>query len=294
MIKRTLCIQNAGHLNLNNNQLVFTDKEGIKKTAPIEDIGYLIIENRYVTISVQLITALNSNNAAIIFCDEKYLPTGMLLNLDSNQVQTEIFHTQIEASEPLKKNLWKNVITCKIRNQAALLHKLNKNDQPLKIFANEVMSGDTSNREALAAKYYWHELWGSGFIRDRFGPPPNSLLNYGYIIIRSAMARALAGSGLLSTLGIFHSNRYNAFCLADDMMEPYRVYVDELVYEVWYKTDKPEPDKEFKQMAIQLLARDVNLEKTTRPLMLAMQQSSASLAKCYGGKQRKLSFPDFK
>ena len=201
--------------------MVITCKDsGRYVTRPIEDIGTVIIENQMVKITVPLLNELVKNNVAVIFCDNKQMPTSMLMGLDTNATQAESIKIQLNVSEPTKKQAWKQIIERKIRNQAAVLKSLYSN----------VKSGDADNREGIAAKIYWTKLFGTEFKRYREGDPPNNLLNYGYSILRAAMARALLGSGLLPNLGIFHRGRYNAFPLADDMMEPYRPYVDDIVF----------------------------------------------------------------
>ena len=295
MLKRTLFISNPYHLSIKNSQLVASLKDGmVVKTVPVEDIGYLVLDHAQISFTMKLMEQLNENNVAVLFCNSKHMPSSMVLPLDSNHLQSELFRAQIGATEPLKKNLWKQTIEAKISNQAALLKKLNKNSIPLKTIAKTVKSGDNDNREGFAARLYWMELLGRTFIRDRFGEPPNPFLNYGYILLRSAVARALSGSGLLATLGIHHRNRYNAFCLADDIMEPYRPYVDEIVMnmnEKWPGTISLE--KEHKAELLQLFAADVNINDNKRPLMVALSQTTASLARCYGGEVRKITYPEF-
>lgn len=220
------------------------------------------------------------------------MPTSMLLNLDGHHLQGELFRLQIQATEPLKKNLWKQTVEAKIKNQAAVLSYFGKNPAIVKQYASEVKSGDVDNREGAAAREYWQTLFGNGFVRDRYGDAPNNLLNYGYILLRAAVARALTGSGLLSTLGIHHHNRYNAFCLADDIMEPYRPYIDLCVYQIW----ESDPDctlltKEHKAALLQVLTCDVVMAKTKRPLMLALSQTTASLSRCFSGETKKIVYP---
>lgn len=295
MLKRTLFISNPYHLSLKNSQLTVSLKDGmVIKTAPVEDIGFIVFEHPQISFTMKLVEQLNQCNVATVFCDSKHLPSSMLLPLDAHHIQNEIFRAQINATEPLKKNLWKQTIEAKIRNQAALLQKLNKKSIPLKAIAKTVKSGDSDNREGFAARLYWMELMDRSFIRDRYGEPPNPFLNYGYILLRSAVARALAGSGLLATLGIHHRNRYNAFCLADDIMEPYRPYVDEIVVAMnkkWPGTT--ELGKEHKAELLQLFTADVNIGENKRPLMVALSQTTASLARCYNGEMRKLIYPVF-
>lgn len=295
MLKRTLFISNPYHLSLKNKQLVVSEKEGMAvKTAPVEDIGFIVLDHPQISFTMKLVEELNAFNVATVFCDSKHLPSSMLLPLDANHIQNEIFRAQANASEPLRKNLWKQTIEAKIKNQSRLLARLGKNNIPLKAVAKTVKSGDSDNREGFAARLYWMELMGRNFIRDRYGDPPNPFLNYGYILLRSAVARALAGSGLLATLGIHHRNRYNAFCLADDVMEPYRPYVDEIVFAMNEKW--PEAfvlEKEHKAELFQLMTADVKIGENKRPLMVALSQTTASLAKCFNGEIRKIVYPEF-
>ena len=262
----------------------------MQKSVPIEDIGFVVLEHRQTSVSLPLLNALSENNVAVIFCNEARMPNAMLMNLDSNKTQGESFRAQIEASEPLKKGLWKQIVEAKIRNQSALLHKLGKDGDKLKPFYMNVKSGDADNREAIAAKIYWTELFGRDFIRLRDGIEPNNLLNYGYTILRAAVARSLMGSGLFPAFGIFHRNRYNSFPLADDIMEPYRPYVDETVYDI-YRQGITELTPETKGRLLRLLFADTRFDRVTRPLDVGLTFTSASLAKCFAGKQKKLSFP---
>ena len=295
MLKRTLFISNPYHLSLKNRQLVVSEKTGVPlKTVPVEDIGFVVIDNPQISFTLKLVEELNEHNVAVVFCDSKHLPSSMLLPLDAHHIQNELFRAQINASEPLKKNLWKQTVEAKIKNQARLLEKRGINGNPLKVIANSVKSGDSDNREGFAARIYWNALFGRKFIRDRYGDPPNMYLNYGYILLRSAVARALAGSGLLATLGIHHRNRYNAFCLADDMMEPYRPWVDEIAADLEEKYPGVYIlEKEQKAELLQLMTADVRIGESRRPLMMALSQTTASLARCFGGEIRKITYPEF-
>ncbi len=292
MIKRALFFSTPFCLSLRDNQMVIRTKEepDMQKSVPIEDIGFVVLEHRQTSVSLPLLNALSENNVAVIFCNEARMPNAMLMNLDSNKTQGESYRAQIEASEPLKKGLWKQVVEAKIRNQAALLHKLGKDGDKLKPLYMNVKSGDADNREAIAAKIYWSELFGRDFVRLRDGIEPNNLLNYGYTILRAAVARSLMGSGLFPAFGIFHRNRYNSFPLADDIMEPYRPYVDETVYDI-YRQGITELTPETKGRLLRLLFADTRFDRVTRPLDVGLTFTSASLAKCFAGKQKKLSFP---
>ena len=292
MIKRALFFSTPFCLSLRDNQMVIRTKEepDMQRSVPIEDIGFVVLEHRQTSVSLPLLNALSENNVAVIFCNEARMPNAMLMNLDSNKTQGESYRAQIEASEPLKKGLWKQVVEAKIRNQAALLHKLGKDGDKLKPLYMNVKSGDADNREAIAAKIYWSELFGRDFVRLRDGIEPNNLLNYGYTILRAAVARSLMGSGLFPAFGIFHRNRYNSFPLADDIMEPYRPYVDETVYDI-YRQGITELTPETKGRLLRLLFADTRFDRVTRPLDVGLTFTSASLAKCFAGKQKKLSFP---
>lgn len=295
MLKRTLYFSNPYYLSLKDRQLRIQSKDNtMDKTIPVEDIGFVVLEHPQISISLRLMEQLSAFNVGVIFCDSKHMPSSMVLPLDSNHIQTEIFRSQIEASEPLKKNLWKQTMEAKINNQAAHLIKRGHAAQDLKNLARTIKSGDTENREGYAARLYWQRLLGKNFYRDRFGEPPNPFLNYGYILLRSAVARSLAGSGLLGTLGIHHRNRYNSYCLADDIMEPYRPYVDELVMAL----DEQYPEtfiieKEHKVELLTLMAIDVEIGEVRRPLMVALSITTASLARCLSGESRKITYPVF-
>ncbi len=301
MIKKTLCFSNRAYLCCKDRQLVITVYDPVtgepsEHTRPIEDIGVIVIESEQVTLSSYLISSLLENKVAIIVCDQKHMPFGLMLPLVGNTEQTERFNAQIEASLPLKKQLWQQTIAMKIRNQAAVLKRVNNMEVGNMIaWSSQVRSGDSDNLEGRAAAYYWKNLFedNPGFIRRQEGIDPNGLLNYGYAILRAIIARSLVASGLIPTLGIHHSNKYNAYCLADDIMEPYRPYVDLMVVDM-IKTHNlpPEITKETKKHLLTIPTIDVKMGKLSRPLMVAASMTTASLAKCYLGESRKLSYPE--
>jgi CRISPR-associated protein Cas1 len=312
MIKKTLYFGNPTYLSLKNAQLVIKLPEIEKndtlpdsfktenvKTIPIEDIGIVILDNKQITITHGLIEALLDNNCALITCDSNRMPVGLLLPLAGNSVQNERFTAQIEASLPLKKQLWQQTVQAKIENQAFVLKEYRGAEvRNMLKWVDEVRSGDADNLEARAAVYYWSNLF-ENFKRDREGEPPNNLLNYGYAILRAIVARALVASGLLPTLGIHHHNRYNAYCLADDIMEPYRPFVDKLVVEIvdvgtYCNTPlSAELTKEMKTKLLQIPVLDVMINNQRSPLMIAVSQTTASLAKCFLGESRKIAYPSF-
>lgn len=283
---------NPVSLSLKDNQLVITFKDNKDTvTRPIEDIGFVIIENPQVSISVPLINELADNNVSVMFCDKKQMPRTMLMTLEGNTTQQESYKYQIEASAPTKKNVWKQLVESKIKNQALLLNSLGKNGDALKPYYLNVKSGDTDNREGAAAREYWSQIFDEGFRREREGEPPNNLLNYGYTILRAAVARALVGSGLYPAFGVFHRNRYNAFPLADDVMEPYRPFVDEIVYHLYYDGAVTELNNDSKGKLLRVLFADVKMGKVTRPLENALSLTTASLLKVFKGDTDKLSLP---
>ena len=298
MIKKTLCFSNPAYLSLRNQQLVIQlDKSDEKRTVPIEDIAYILLDHQQITITHAAIAALLENNAALITCDSRHLPVGLLLPLEGNTLQSERFQAQIEASLPLRKQLWQQTVECKIRNQAYLLKKLHNCEvRNMLAWASEVRSGDSTNFEGRAAAYYWSKMFPEqdDFTRNREGVHPNAMLNYGYAVLRAIVARALVASGLLPTLGIHHHNRYNAYCLADDIMEPYRPFVDQLVAQLIQQyPDQEEITTEIKRQLLTIPTLEVIISGQRSPLMIATSQTTASLAKCYNGELRKITYPTF-
>ena len=309
MIKKTLCFSNPAYLSVRDSQLVIklpevekasdlTEqfKKSTEATRPIEDIGVVVIDHKQITITSGALEALLENNSAVVTCDSNHMPVGLLLPLAGNKTQNERFRYQLAASLPLRKQLWQQTIQQKIRNQAFVLDQCSDAETKcMYIWSNEVNSGDTHNLEARAAVYYWKSLFGHipGFIRDREGIAPNHLLNYGYAILRAVVARSLVASGLLPTLGIHHHNRYNAYCLADDMMEPYRPYVDRLVYTITEQYGvEIELSRDIKAELLSIPTLDVVIGGKRSPLMVAVGQTTASLYKCFSGELRKIAYPE--
>ena len=290
MLKKTLFFSNKCSITTKLEQLVI-NSDIRNTTIPIEDIGFVVIENQESYISIPALSKLSNNNVSVIFCDDKHMPKSMLLNLDGHHIQQELFRHQINASEPLKKQLWQQTVKVKIENQSSLLKSLGINKTPMDYYASKVLSGDTDNREAVAASYYWKHIFDFNFKRDRYGNYPNSFLNYGYIILRAAVARALAGSGLLTTLGIHHHNKYNAFCLADDIMEPYRPLVDAKVIEIMSNYEEQDLTTPIKAELLKVLTETVYFENNKSPLMVGLETTASSLQQCFSGKIKKLKYP---
>jgi CRISPR-associated endonuclease cas1, NMENI subtype len=292
MLKRSLVFMHPATLSLRNGQMVIIRKElpDDNLTVPIEDIGLVMINHAMVSLTIPLLNALTEQNVAVIFCNEKGMPASMLYNLQGNTTQGETLRNQLEAGEVLKKTLWKQIIEAKIKNQAALLNKMGKEGSILKPLYTNVKSGDSDNREGIAARLYWTALFGRDFIRDRNIPGTNALLNYGYSILRAAVTRALVSSGLFPALGIFHHHRSNAFPLSDDLMEPFRPFVDEIVFELTIQGEA-ELNTAIKSRLIRVLYVDTYFSKVTRPLSVGLSMTMASLAKCYAKEQKKLVVP---
>lgn len=309
MIKKTFYFGNPAYLSLRNAQLVIklpevennatlpeVMKHQSEVTKPIEDLGVVVLDNKQITITSGAMEALLENNCALITCDSKSMPVGLMLPLYGNTTQNERFREQLAASVPLKKQLWQQTVQAKINNQAAALAICTGEESKcMRVWANDVRSGDPDNLEARAAAYYWRTLFSDldGFTRDREGIPPNNLLNYGYAILRAIVARGLVASGLLPTLGIHHHNRYNAYCLADDIMEPYRPYVDKLVFDLYQRQRKEVSlTKETKVALLAIPTLDVRISKKRSPLMVAVGQTTSSLYKCFSGELRRIAYPE--
>lgn len=295
MLKRTLYFTKPSHLSFKNEQLiVYLKEEKQEHTVPIEDIGFMVLENPQITFTLRVIEACNANNTALLFCDHRHHPSAMLQNLDGNNIHSEVVRMQVDASQSLKKMLWKQVIISKVRNQGALLKKRKVEKVPIPGYISKVKSGDSTNVEGAFARFYWKHLLGEYFIRDRYGEPPNQLLNYGYTILRAAVARAITASGMLPVFGIHHHGKYNAYCLADDLMEPYRPYVDEVVMQIFEQhPDNMGIEKDDKKQLLNTLTMDVKIGELKRPLMIALSSTTASLVACFKGEKRKLELPEF-
>ena len=301
MIKRTLCFSNPAYLSMKNRQLVARieqvgDQPERTATVPIEDIGVVLLDCQQITITHGLLSALIDNNASVITCNDRHMPVGLLLPLEGHTVQSERFQDQLNASLPLRKQLWQQTVQQKILNQAALLRQLHHIETGnMQQWAAEVRSGDSTNLEGRAAAFYWSQLLPTieDFTRGRDDIYPNNLFNYAYAILRAVIARALVSSGLLPTLGIHHHNRYNAYCLADDIMEPYRPYVDLLVVQTMQQfPDTLDLTTDLKRSLLTVPTLEVRIGGQRSPLMVAASQTTASLARCFSGESRRLTYPE--
>jgi CRISPR-associated protein Cas1 len=295
MLKRTIVLSSQAYLKKEQDQLVIQKGEEVN-SVPIEDIGVLLLESYQVTITQPVLSALMENDAVVITCDATHHPNGIMLPVSGNSIHSAILRAQLNASKPFRKLLWTQTVKAKLLNQAALLESIGEDAAPLMRWAKQVRSGDSSNLEGRGAQFYWdkylpHEF---GFARKPEGTQPNVLLNYCYAILRAAVARALVSSGLHPTIGIHHRNEYNAFCLADDVMEPYRPYVDALVRTIVVTgEDISELTPALKKQLLGILTADVTIEEETKPLYVGLSTTTKSLADCYAKKRRVLRYPRF-
>lgn len=297
MIKRTLFFGNPAYLSTKNEQLhiSFPETDKADRTVPIEDLGMIVLENQQITITNGLLAKLTDRKVAIVSCNAQHLPEGLLLPMQGHSEQTERVRYQLEASQPLKKNLWQQTVSAKIKNQYTLLQEKGKESKRMEYLYKNVNSGDAGNHEAQAAAIYWQELFDiPEFNRTQAGIPPNNLLNYGYAILRAVIARALVSSGMLPGVGIWHRNKYNAYCLADDIMEPYRPYVDLVVtHIVETQDDYAELTTELKKELLSIPALDVKIDGQKSPLMVAASRTTSSLYECFAGISRKIIYPEY-
>ena len=294
MLKRTLVFSSPMIHSLKNQQLVyaFKDTPNEKFTVPIEDVGVVLLENQQTNITLPLLNALAESEVQVVICNNKGMPSAMIQSMDSNNLQGETLRNQISCGEVLKKQLWKQVVEAKIKNQASLLNNIGEEGDILKPFYSNVRSGDVDNREGIAARIYFQHLFGDCFVRNRDEMGINALLNYGYSILRAATCRAIVSSGLLPAIGIHHHNRSNAYPLADDLMEPFRPFVDGVVYDLVTR-GQMELTKEVKGELISVLYADTKYEKIIRPLSVGLSMTTASMVKCLSKELNTISLPAF-
>lgn len=290
MIKRSILLENRASLSCKYQQLIIKT-EMREASIPIEDIGFVLIDHPEVYLSIPAMNLLIDNNTSVIICNNKHLPNGLFLNLNSHHIQQELFQLQINASTPLKKQLWQQTIKQKILNQGLLLEKVIGKQNQFPYLASKVLSGDSSNMEGVAASSYWKLIFETQFKRERFGDYPNNFLNYGYAILRASVARSLSLAGLLNTLGIHHKSKYNAFALADDMMEVFRPIVDEKVLEIIDIYEEQELNTQIKSELLNILTRTVYFKDEKSPLMVALQKTCQSLQQCFKGERKKIKYP---
>lgn len=297
MIKKTIALENGARLKLLNGQMLIEPdgRDGPPVHIPAEDIGVVILESAQITLTHALLQTLMDHNVVVISCDAKHMPYGLMLPMFQHHAFTEKMYAQLGSSLPLRKNLWQQTIKSKILNQASLLESMGFDAEALRYLAASVKSGDTGNLEGRAAAIYWKLLTGAPeFTRDREGAMPNAMFNYAYAILLATVARSLVASGLLPAVGIHHRNKYNPWCLASDVMEPYRPMVDHLVLNTWKEFKKEEKlTTPIKRQLLQVPVIDLAIDGQRSPLMVAAQRTTASLVACFEGKSRKILYPEF-
>lgn len=329
MLKRTLFFSSPGRLYLKQSLLAYRQTPGETETAaeggsrqkkkkgskagegeeetlfpeertfPLEDVGLIVLESLRLTVTTACLNALASANIALVICDSSHMPSAMLQAYSGHTLTQRHTEAQLQASAGLKARLWRQTVQAKIRNQAECLRRLGLPDSRLRVLSKAVKAGDAGNAEAVAARYYFQQLStlalrsGNSFLRDPEGDAPNPALNYGYAILRAAVARALTGSGLFCAAGIHHSNQYNAFGLADDVMEPFRAFVDEAVFSSLETFSVAELGKDQKAPLLRLLAADVQTGGEKRPLLNSITLATASLVRCFLGEEKAVRYPEF-
>jgi len=294
MIKRTIYLGSPSYVKSKAGQMV-VEKEGstTASTIPFEDIGVGLLDNAQITLTHDVLRRLEANKAVVISCDEQHMPSALMTSLHGHTLHTKIARAQMESSQVLRKQLWQQTIKQKLMNQALVLNSFDLPSERLYVLKERVLSGDTTNVEGQAAAYYWKTLLGEGFNRDRYGLYPNNMLNYGYSILRSMVARSIVASGLIPSLGLHHRNQYNPYCLADDLMEPFRPFMDYLVICITQESEESFIlDKEIKSTLLSIATVDGRWGRSKRPLMVGMSYTAASFVECLSGKKRKISYPE--
>lgn len=294
MLRKTVEFSTPGtRLSVSHRQLVIERPDQPKATLPIEDLGVIIVDDVRASYTQAVFMELLEAGATVVITGHDHLPAGIMLPLDAHHVQTERHRAQVEASEPVKKRAWQALIRGKISQQAAMLEHFNGEDGGLRSMSRRVRSGDPDNLEAQAAQRYWPRLFGKEFRRDREVGGVNALLNYGYAIVRAATARCIVASGLIPSLGVFHRNRSNPFCLADDLLEPYRPFVDWRVKRLVDDKDGVPTleDRTARADLLTIFNETVLVEARRMPLLLALQASAASLCRALTEGNPELSLP---
>jgi CRISP-associated protein Cas1 len=286
--------ETPARLSIRNGLLVVAAAGRDEVTLPVADLGVLVVSNPQVTYTQAVLAELVAKGAAFVACDTHHLPVGMLLPLDAHYVQTERFALQAAAPLPLRKRVWQQIIKAKVSAQGRLLDELYGDDQDLLAMARKVGSGDPSNTEAQASRRYWPALFANpDFRRNRDAEDQNRHLNYGYAVLRAIVARAVAAAGLHPSLGMHHHNRYNSFCLADDLMEPFRPLVDKAVVEI-VRSSGPQAalDPQTKTTLIQAVTDRVTVEGDSRTTFDAVAMAASSLVAIIEKRSKRLILPE--
>ena len=295
MYNRILDISDSpARLRVKLNQLVLERRDQPAVTVPLAELAVLIVSHPQVSYTQAVLANISAEGGVFVTCDERRLPVGILLPLQSHYLQTQRIADQASVSVPTRKRLWQQIVRAKINAQADLLERLHDNDHGLRALVPLVKSGDPANVEARAARRYWNVVFGSNtFRRDRNATDQNRALNYGYAVLRAITARAICAAGLHPSLGLHHHNQYNAFCLADDLMEPFRVIVDQPVAQnvEEYGSDA-EFGREARQQILETLTDRTEINGESRSLFDTLATTAGSLASAYRDKTQKLILPE--
>jgi CRISPR-associated protein Cas1 len=295
MLRKTIEIATPGtRLSVSHRQLVIERPDLPKATTPIEDIGVLVVDDRRATYTQAVFIELLGAGATVMITGPDHLPRGMMITINAHHVQTERHRLQVEASKPLRKQIWRGLIATKLRQQGCVLDHFVPGPNGLAAMAGRVRSGDPDNLEAQGAQRYWPLLFGKDFRRDRDTDGINAALNYGYAIVRAATARAVVASGLIPSLGVFHKNRSNPFCLADDLFEPYRPFVDWRVKLLTQErgAQLSLDDRAIRAALLSIFNETVRVDERRLPLLHAIEASAASLSRALTGGDRTLALPE--
>jgi len=284
--------EHPARLRAERRQLII-DTGGVLARVPFEDLAVLVVAHPQVSYTQAVLNELIAAGGAFLTCDERRMPSGLLLPLDGNVVQTERFQKQVQLTAPRRKQLWRQLIRSKVRMQSLLLLERQGTDHGIGRLVSVIRSGDPGNVEAQAARRYWSSLFGSDFRRDREAADHNRLLNYGYAVLRAATSRAIVASGLHPTIGLHHHNKYNSFCLADDLMEPYRPLVDRAVAGILDGLESmPEITQLIRAELLGALTEPIRIQGENRSLFDALSRTASSLVQCIVGESRELVLPE--
>lgn len=278
------------HLSMDRGFLVVSEKGDEVGRVPLDDIAAVVVNAHGVTHSSNLLAALAKRNVPFVLCGDNHTPIGMLWPVEGNFEQAGRMDAQIKARRPLRKRLWQQTVKAKLRNQAAVLEALGSPTVPITALIEKVRSGDPENVEAQAARRYWSLAFGEDFRRDRTGDGVNALLNYGYAVLRSATARAVIAAGMHPSIGLHHSNTQNAMRLVDDLMEPFRPFVDLRVVGLRERS-RTAVDSGTKKALADLMYADFPTAAGLTPLMACLQKTAVSLAQAFAGEREDIEFP---
>ena len=290
---RILQITKPCTLKIKNRQLLYVPHEGEEMSFPLEDISVLILENRQITMYNTLLAELARHGICLFSCDENHMPAGAYYPFHSYYQSSRIAQLQVETRKPLQNRLWQELIIAKIQNQAKCLELLQlQGTEKLYAYSKKVVSGDKQNIEATAANYYFKMLFES-FSRQNEEDLKNVFLNYGYAVVRACIARSLVGVGLLPCFGLHHANKLNAYNLADDLIEPYRPFVDYTVYMLFEENSIENITPEYKNKLVQVLTMQIGFNDEEISILKAIEYSCQSLAKSIKSKKNVLALPYF-